>query len=196
MHLFLALTEKKMVPLEDVDLDQERIERTYKELHGSQYYMGYIGLSGLFSFLLDMRALLAAAQVITGDSTLVDFTEVLIIAGILFELGWVARMAQIENIAKVKNKLFFMDVFICLNSIIFFLVESFFPSYGGFFDLLWLTPCVVRAGYLGMRSMELAKQAALEVEQGKAKESTKKIGLPSVPIGKMATSLMMKKIRG
>lgn len=185
-----------MVPTEDVDLDQERIERTYKELHSTQYYLGYIALSGLFSFLLDMRALLAATRVISGDSTLVDFAEICIIAGILFEVGWVARMAQIENIANVKNKLFFIDVGTCLNSIIFFLLDAVIPSVSGIFDLLWLTPCVVRAVYLGMRAMELAKQAALEAEQGKNKAAPKKVGLPSVPIGKMATSMMMKKIRG
>ena len=186
---------------DETDLDQERIERTYKDLHGAQYYLGYIALSCLFAVLLDLRAVLETAKVVkSNQSAIIDIAEVLLIAGVCFEVGWVARMGQIENLAKVKHMQFFADIAVCLISIIFFLAGALSTgAVSSVLDIIWLTPSVLRAIYLGIKSQKLMKEAAAAAE-GKANSAapakSSKIGLPSVPIGKMATSLMMSKLRG
>jgi hypothetical protein len=141
----------------DIDLDLERIERTYKDLQSSKFYLPYICVSGIFALLMIVRAFLVIIGKITNPNSLVNFVMLMIITGLFFELGWIAWMGQIEVGSNFKHKLFIMDIALCLISLACFIVS--FSVHTGILTMVWVIPCAARAVYYANRSKNFLKEA-------------------------------------
>ena len=187
------------MPEELPDLESERLERTYKELHTSQFFLGYVVIAFVFSSVLFLKALLVLLNALpyAPESTFVTLLEVFLTFGLLFEIGWVVKFAQIDNYINVKNEQFRADAIIGLVALCLLIVNNFVHDskvVNCLLHFIWWGPIIARSGLLAKKSYALS---SLEAQKDAHKSKGSSV-LPSISPASLAVpvarSLVLSKI--
>jgi hypothetical protein len=175
---------------EDQALQEEvvRIDRAYVELQSNKYYMYVLGLAGLLAGLMAVKSLFTLVGVYetVSDSTTVEFLELALIVLLFGEIGFVARMAQLDSLQNITHKPLGVDCLLAFVSLICYLLDNLVKIrvVNGILEILWTLPYTVRAVFAVMKSA-----AAVKDEVAK-QPSSKFTVMPSVSKSAMASAVL------
>lgn len=169
--------------------DSVRITRAYEELQSTKYYMYGIAGAGVLSLMMALKSVLTLVGVygIVSDTTMVDFLELILVAFLFFEIGFIAKAAQVDSFENVKHKQFGMDCALGFVSLVFFLLDNLIRArlINGVLELLWTVPYTYRALFAAMSSYKAVKDA--EVAKPAAGAS---FTVPKISTGAVASAVL------
>jgi hypothetical protein len=170
--------------------DSIRVTRAYDELQGTKYYMYGIAGVGIVSFMMALKSLLMLVRVSnssTVDPTMVDFLELVLVAVLFFEIGFIAKAAQIDSFENVRHQQFGTDCALGFVSLVLFLLDNFIRArvLNSVLELLWTAPYTYRAVLAVRKSYNSGKEAeATKVASGGS------FAIPKVSTASMATAVI------
>ena len=166
-----------------------RINRAYTELQSSKYYMYSLVAATVIAGLLAVKALslLLGISNSTGDSTTIDFLEVVLVAAIFFEIGFIAKVAQIDSFENIKHKQFSLDCLLGFVSLVCFLLDNLVRAVrvNSILELLWTLPYACRAFMAASTSYTAVKEADVAKPPSGAS-----FAVPKISKGAVATAVL------
>lgn len=170
--------------------DSIRVTRAYEELQRSKYYMYGIAGVGIVSFMMALKSLLMLIGVSKGstaDSTTVDFLELLLVAVLFFEIGFIAKAAQVDSFDNLRHKQLSLDCTLGFVSLVFFLLDSLIRGkvLNSVLELLWTAPYTYRAFWAVRTSYSSVKEA-----EGAKLATGGSFAIPKISKGSMATAVI------
>jgi hypothetical protein len=170
--------------------DSIRVTQAYEELQGTKYYMYGISGVAIVSCMMALKSLLLLIGVSnssTADPTIVDFLELFLVAVLFFEIGFIAKAAQIDSFENVRHKQFGTDCALGFVSLVLFMVDNFIRTrvLNSVLELLWTAPYTYRAVLAARKSYISSQEAdAAKVASGGS------FAIPKISTGSMATAMI------